>query len=70
MASEHPTTFWQAIQDGNAFYKRQQVYSIGEKIPDLDDYIVAGCRYGGPVGKSHTTPVRMTNNVVTLFVKP
>ncbi|KDQ58687.1 hypothetical protein JAAARDRAFT_57575 [Jaapia argillacea MUCL 33604] len=46
---EHPTTTWQAMQDGNVFYRRQQIYSIPGKLPNLDDYIVAGCRYGGPL---------------------
>ncbi|KAF8633488.1 hypothetical protein AX15_001412 [Amanita polypyramis BW_CC] len=47
--SEHPTSSWQAMQDGNVFYRKQQLYSISEKLPDLSDYIIAGCRYGGPI---------------------
>ncbi|KIK56666.1 hypothetical protein GYMLUDRAFT_230051 [Collybiopsis luxurians FD-317 M1] len=47
--SEHPTTSWQAMQNGSAFYRRQQLYSILGKFPDLGDYIIAGCRYGGPL---------------------
>ena len=50
MTSEHPTMSWQAMQDGNAFYRRQQLYAIQDKLPDLDAYIIAGCRYGGPLG--------------------
>lgn len=48
--SQHPTTSWEAMQDGNVFYRRQQVYSIPGKLPNLSDFIVAGCRYGGPLG--------------------
>ncbi|KAJ3928865.1 MAG: Vps16, N-terminal region-domain-containing protein [Lentinula lateritia] len=47
--SEHPTTSWQAMQNGTVFYRRQQLYSILGKLPDLGDYIIAGCRYGGPL---------------------
>jgi hypothetical protein len=50
--TEHPTASWEAMQDGNAFYRRQQLYSIQGKIPNLDDYIIAGCRNGGPLGMS------------------
>ncbi|KAF8155821.1 vacuolar assembling/sorting protein VPS16 [Crassisporium funariophilum] len=46
---DHPTASWQAMQEGNVFYRRQQCYSIPGKLPDLRDYIVAGCRYGGPI---------------------
>ena len=58
---EHPTTTWQAMQDANVFYKRQQVYSIPGKLPHLDDFHVAGCRYGGPIG-------RHTNNVAVCVI--
>nr|GAT52933.1 vacuolar protein sorting vps16 [Mycena chlorophos] len=37
------------MPDGKTFYKRQQLYSIANKLPNLSDYIVAGCRYGGPI---------------------
>ncbi|KAF8637938.1 hypothetical protein AX17_002559 [Amanita inopinata Kibby_2008] len=47
--SEHPTSSWQAMQDGNVFYRRQQLYSLPGKLPDLGNYIIAGCRYGGPL---------------------
>ena len=47
---EHPTASWEAMQDGNVFYRRQQVYSIPGKLPNLGDYIIAGCLYGGPLG--------------------
>ena len=49
--TEHPTLSWEAMQDGTVFYKRHQLYSIPGKLPgDLQDFIVAGCRYGGPIG--------------------
>ena len=47
---DHPTTSWQAMQDGKVFYRKQQLYMIPDKLPNLADYIVAGCRYGGPLG--------------------
>ena len=48
--ADHPTTSWEAMQEGNVFYRRQQLYSVTGKFPNLSDYIVAGCRYGGPLG--------------------
>lgn len=48
--AEHPTTSWQAMQGGSVFYRKQQIYSLQGKLPDLNDYIVAGCRNGGPLG--------------------
>jgi vacuolar protein sorting-associated protein 16 len=48
--TEHPTASWEAMPDGNVFYRRQQLYSIPGKLPNLGDYIVAGCRFGGPIG--------------------
>jgi hypothetical protein len=50
---DHPTTFWQPMQEGNVFYRRQQCYSIPGKLPDLNGYIIAGCKYGGPIGTPH-----------------
>ncbi|KAI0266050.1 vacuolar assembling/sorting protein VPS16 [Gloeopeniophorella convolvens] len=46
---EHPTTSWQAMQNGNVFYRQQQLYTLDGKLPNLGDCIVAGCRYGGPI---------------------
>ena len=48
--TEHPTASWEAMPDGTVFYKRQQLYSIQGKLPNLEDYIIAGCRFGGPLG--------------------
>ena len=50
VAERNPTAFWEAMQDGNVFYRRQQVYSIPGKLPNLSDYIITGCLYGGPLG--------------------
>ncbi|KAF7789677.1 hypothetical protein EIP86_000623 [Pleurotus ostreatoroseus] len=49
VAERNPTAFWEAMQDGNVFYRRQQVYSIPGKLPNLSDYIITGCLYGGPL---------------------
>jgi hypothetical protein len=38
------------MQDGNVFYRRQLIYSIPGKLALLADHIIAGCRYGGPIG--------------------
>src|SRR5277367_2176798 len=46
----HPSASWEAMQDGNVFYRRQQLYSIPGKLPPLEEYIIAGCRCGGPIG--------------------
>ncbi|KAI6095558.1 vacuolar assembling sorting protein VPS16 [Pisolithus croceorrhizus] len=46
---EHPTATWDAMPDGNVFYRRLQLYSIAGKVPNLNDYVVAGCRNGGPI---------------------
>jgi hypothetical protein len=48
--AEHPTASWEAMQDGNVFYRRQQLYSIQGKLPPLEEHIIAGCRCGGPIG--------------------
>jgi hypothetical protein len=47
---DHPTASWDAMQDGKVFYRRQQAYNISNKLPKLDDFVVAGCKYGGPLG--------------------
>ncbi|THH32927.1 hypothetical protein EUX98_g1236 [Antrodiella citrinella] len=55
MEPDHPTASWEALQDGNVFYRRHQVYSISGKLPDLGDFFVAGCRYGGPIALMRDT---------------
>ncbi|EMD35361.1 hypothetical protein CERSUDRAFT_66538 [Gelatoporia subvermispora B] len=59
--AEHPTTTWEAMQDANVFYRRHQVYSIPGKLPNLGDFIIAGCRYGGPIAL-----MRDMNKVIAL----
>jgi len=49
VTADHPTTTWEAMQDGQVFYRKQQIYTIHGKLPDLSDYIVAGSRNGGPL---------------------
>jgi vacuolar protein sorting-associated protein 16 len=49
--AEHPTTSWQAMQDGNVFYRQQRLYTLDGKLPNLGDCIVAGCHNGGPLGE-------------------
>jgi hypothetical protein len=39
------------MQEGNVFYRQQQLYTLDGKLPNLGDCIVAGCRNGGPLGK-------------------
>ncbi|TBU22517.1 vacuolar protein sorting-associated protein 16 [Dichomitus squalens] len=54
--TDHPTLSWEAMQDGSVFYRRHQLYSIPGKLPgDLQDFIVAGCRYGGPIALMRDT---------------
>lgn len=54
------------MQDGNVFYRRQQVYSTPGKLPNLDDFIVAGCRYGGPLGISISLVTLLSSDVCSL----
>ncbi|KAF9239872.1 vacuolar assembling sorting protein VPS16 [Melanogaster broomeanus] len=46
---EHPTATWEAMPEGNVFYRRLRLYSIPGKLPDLNDFVIAGCRNGGPI---------------------
>ncbi|KAH7906991.1 vacuolar assembling sorting protein VPS16 [Hygrophoropsis aurantiaca] len=52
---QHPTATWDAMPDGNVFYRRQQLYSMPGKLPDLGDYVIAGCRNGGPLALMRDT---------------
>jgi hypothetical protein len=54
---------WQAMQEGNVFYRRQQCYSTPGKLPEIKDYIIAGCRYGGPIG----APVSLKHRALKLM---
>jgi hypothetical protein len=52
---EHPTASWQAMQNGNVFYRQQRCYTLDGRLPNLGDSVVAGCRNGGPLGERVTT---------------
>ncbi|KAI0732710.1 vacuolar protein sorting-associated protein 16 [Fomitopsis betulina] len=68
--TEHPTSSWEAMQDGNAFYKRHQLYSIPGKLPELTNFVVAGCRYGGPIALMRdTTKMVALGRATTSFAK-
>jgi hypothetical protein len=41
---------WDTIQ--NVFYRKDEIYSMGWKVPDLSDYLYAAARNGGPIGMS------------------
>ena len=45
-----PPIRWDTIQ--NVFYRKDEVYTMDWKIPDLSDYLVAVSKNGGPIGKS------------------
>ncbi|KAF7316202.1 putative vacuolar protein sorting-associated protein 16-like protein [Mycena indigotica] len=67
---ERPSSRWQIMPDGKTFYKRQQLYAIPGKLPNLSDYIVAGCRYGGPIGdSSQCVPRREFTNGFTALMR-
>ncbi|KZT35392.1 vacuolar protein sorting-associated protein 16 [Sistotremastrum suecicum HHB10207 ss-3] len=51
----HPTSSWEPIQEGRAFYKKYELYSLHWKVADLSEYIVSGARYGGPLAMMRDT---------------
>ncbi|KAI0712429.1 vacuolar protein sorting-associated protein 16 [Earliella scabrosa] len=69
--TEHPTLSWEAMQDGSVFYRKHQLYSIPGKLPgDLQDFIVAGCRYGGPIAlMRNTTKIVALGHAAPAFSK-
>lgn len=40
---------WDTIQ--NVFYRKEELYTMSWKIPNLSDYIVAAAKYGGAIGQ-------------------
>lgn len=42
------TPRWDTIQD--VFYRKDEVYQMAWKVPDLSDYLVAVGKNGGPIG--------------------
>jgi hypothetical protein len=67
--AEHPTTSWQAMQDGSVFYRQQRLYTLDGKLPSLGDCVVAGCRNGGPLGACRyiLTPQRFKGGLTALM---
>jgi len=58
------------MQDGNVFYRRHQIYSIAGKLPNLGDYVITGCRYGGPLAiMRDTTKLVALGRATTSFAK-
>ncbi|THU80907.1 hypothetical protein K435DRAFT_785256 [Dendrothele bispora CBS 962.96] len=47
---DHLTASWEAMQGSSVFYRRQQLFTLDSKLPNFGEYIIAGCRYGGPIG--------------------
>jgi len=64
---DHPTASWDAMQDGKVFYRRQQVYNISNKLPKLDDFVVAGCKYGGPLGMVCSSGVSQSSPTPSVY---
>jgi hypothetical protein len=56
---QHPSATWEAASNGTVFYRRQQLYMLQGKLPDLDDYLIAGCKNGGPIGTFSILPSRI-----------
>jgi len=48
MTVRSPTSTWDTIQ--NVFYRKEEVYQMSWRIPDLSDYLVAAAKNGGPIG--------------------
>jgi hypothetical protein len=67
---EHPTTSWEAMNDGAVFYSKKHLYQmqwnlgLGGGGGDLAGYIVAAAKLGGPMGPCFQveTPSALTNN--------
>ncbi|KAG8824734.1 hypothetical protein FRC17_009032 [Serendipita sp. 399] len=73
---DHPTTSWEALNNGAVFYSRRHLYqlqwnlsSMGGGGSDLSGYIVAGARFGGPVAimRDNTKLIALGR---TTFTKP
>ncbi|KAG1862098.1 Vps16, C-terminal region-domain-containing protein [Suillus subalutaceus] len=47
---QHPSATWEAVSNGIVFYRRQQLYTLPGKLPNITDYLIAGCKNGGPIG--------------------
>lgn len=40
---------WDTIQ--NVFYRKDEIYQMAWKVPDLSDYLVEVAKNGGPIGQ-------------------
>lgn len=52
---QHPSATWEAVSNGIVFYKRQQLYTLPGKLPNIADYLIAGCKNGGPIALMRDT---------------
>ncbi|KAG8823521.1 hypothetical protein FRC18_010714, partial [Serendipita sp. 400] len=72
---EHPTTSWEALNNGAVFYSRRHLYQMQWNLSsvgggsDLSGYIVAGARFGGPIAimRDNTKLIALGR---TTFTKP
>ncbi|KAI0298703.1 vacuolar assembling/sorting protein VPS16 [Multifurca ochricompacta] len=68
--ADHPTASWQAMQNGNVFYRQQRLYTLDGKLPSLGDCIVAGCRNGGPLALMRdSTKIIAIGSATSTFAK-
>lgn len=52
---QHPSAAWEAVSNGIVFYRRQQLYTLSGKLPNIADYLIAGCKNGGPIALMRDT---------------
>ncbi|KAG2117327.1 Vps16, C-terminal region-domain-containing protein [Suillus discolor] len=52
---QHPSATWEAVSSGVVFYRRQQLYTLPGKLPNIADYLIAGCKNGGPIALMRDT---------------
>ncbi|KAG2068050.1 vacuolar assembling sorting protein VPS16 [Suillus decipiens] len=52
---QHPSATWEAVSNGIVFYRRQQLYTLPGKLPSIADYLIAGCKNGGPIALMRDT---------------
>lgn len=52
---QHPSATWEAVSNGIVFYRRQQLYTLPGKLPNLADHLIAGCKNGGPIALMRDT---------------
>ncbi|KAG2036792.1 vacuolar assembling sorting protein VPS16 [Suillus americanus] len=52
---QHPSATWEAVSNGIVFYRRQQLYTLPGKLPNIADYLIAGCKNSGPIALMRDT---------------